>query len=70
MGLFGEGTESAGSNGTFDGQPAIVEQNGGKTDIYYGGKGSPLGPGHGHVVVNDGNGVEYWRDPSGNRVDN
>jgi len=55
------------ANASFQGQPATVDQgNTGRKDrmdIYYGGAGTPGGPGHGHVVVNDGENVELWRLP-------
>lgn len=57
------GGSGSGANGYFDGQQAYVESGDSKTDIYYGGSGGPLGPGHGHVVTNPDGGVEYWREP-------
>lgn len=55
-------SSGSGANGSFEGHPALIEQTGGKVDIYYGPNG-PLGPGHGHVVTNPDGGVQYWRQP-------
>lgn len=30
-------------------------------EFYYGGAGTPDGPGHGHVVCNDGETINFWR---------
>ncbi|WP_103530547.1 hypothetical protein [Streptomyces sp. SM11] len=54
--------------GTFDGKDARIErgQTGrvDRVDIYYGGSGwDPKGPGHGHVVSNDGVFINFWRLP-------
>lgn len=51
--------------GTFDNQPAIIKVsdagNSNQMQIYYGGEGSPDGPGHNHVnVVNDK--LQFWRE--------
>lgn len=55
------------SGPSYDGEPAVVtEGNTGRSarlDMYYGGQGSPDGEGHGHVVSNDGENVNYWREP-------
>lgn len=32
-------------------------------EFFYGGVGAPDGPGHGHVVSNDGENIHYWREP-------
>jgi hypothetical protein len=32
-------------------------------EFYYGGAMHPDGPGHGHVVCNDGETINYWRKP-------
>lgn len=34
-------------------------------EFYYGGRFSPDGGGHGHVVSNDGENIHYWRLPDG-----
>ena len=58
--------------GTFDGKEAkIVEgntDNPTRVDIYYGGEGSPDGPGHGHVVVK-GSALDYLREPGESNPD-
>ncbi len=67
MGWLTGKNENAGATGRFDGEDTYIEQNGDKTNIYTGsgdnifGSSSP----HGHLVVNDAEGVEYWRDSSG-----
>lgn len=33
-------------------------------DLYYGGQGRADGPGHGHIVSNDGRNLDYWREPN------
>lgn len=35
-----------------------------RLEFYYGGWMYPDGPGHGHVVCNDGETINYWRLPS------
>jgi hypothetical protein len=63
MGWLTGSDESAGANGTFDGQQATFEQNSdGLTDVYFGGQGGPLGPGHGHAVIDGDGSLEYYRD--------
>lgn len=52
--------EGSGAGGWFEGHNALVEQDGGKVNIYFN-DGNPLGPGHGHIVTNADGGVEYWR---------
>lgn len=51
----------------FDGyEIKVVYGNTGRKDrfeFYYGGEGYPDGPGHGHVVSNDGENIHYWRLP-------
>lgn len=53
--------------GTFDGQEAKIERGqtgrADRIDVYYGGIAEPKGPGHGHVVSNDGVNIHYWRLP-------
>lgn len=36
-----------------------------KTDIFYSHSSQPLDKPHGHIAVNSGGGVEYWRDYDG-----
>ncbi|WP_367133234.1 hypothetical protein [Saccharothrix sp. HUAS TT1] len=70
------GNEEFGANGTFEGHHALIESGyttdgQAKVDIYYGGRGGPLGKGHGHLVkLRDGDSVVYWRLPQseGGRV--
>ena len=51
-------------SGSFDGYDASISgRDSGGSDIYYGGAGSADGDGHGHVVVNDADSVNYWREP-------
>ena len=59
------------ANGTFDGKQAYIEtgydaETGRpKLDIYYGGQGKPLGPGHGHVIrYRDTDQIVFWRLPA------
>lgn len=52
-------------HGTFDNQPAIIKisdaGNSNQMQVYYGGKGSPDGPGHNHInVINDK--LQFWRE--------
>ncbi|MEY8493395.1 DUF1771 domain-containing protein [Lachnospiraceae bacterium 29-91] len=52
-------------SGTFENQPAIIKVsdagNSNQVQIFYGGKGSPDGPGHNHInIVNDK--LQYWRE--------
>ena len=51
--------------GTFDGQPAVIKvSDSGNSDqiqIFYGGKGSPDGPGHNHVNYIKGK-LQFWRE--------
>ncbi|PID32923.1 hypothetical protein CR969_03510 [Candidatus Saccharibacteria bacterium] len=65
MGWLTGNSDKGGTLGDVNGQSALIEDNGGKTDIYLNGGSGHLGPDHGHIVVNDGGGVEYWRDTSG-----
>lgn len=55
-------------DGYFDGQEIkVVYGATGRRDrfeFYYGGLGGPDGPGHGHVVSNDGENIHYWREPN------
>lgn len=57
-----------GADGYFDGQPIkMVYGATGRRDrfeFYYGGSRAPDGPGHGHVVSNDGVNIHYWREPN------
>lgn len=59
--------DNAGFSGSFSDTSAVVDEgNTGRADrldVYYGGEGRPDGPGHGHVVTNDGENVSYWREP-------
>lgn len=48
--------------GMLDDEAAKIRQ-GDKVDIYWGGAGRPDGPGHGHVVVEDGVNASYVREP-------
>lgn len=51
-------------DGEFDGKDAKIKvsDNGRRTDIFYGGEGTPDGDGHGHVTaINDQ--IQYWREP-------
>ncbi len=41
----------------------ISTDSGGNTNIYFGGVGSPNGPGHGHYVMDRNGSVTYKRDP-------
>lgn len=53
--------------GWFDGQDAKVVYSAGTTNVYYGGIGTPDGPGHGHVKATGGplgENIVYWRLPS------
>ena len=54
--------------GRFDGQEIkVIYGATGRRDrfeFYYGGLGGPDGPGHGHVVSNDGENIHYWREPN------
>jgi len=58
----------------FDGHPIkVLEGATGRNarfEFLYGGFREPDGPGHGHVVSNDGENIHYWRLPSneGGRV--
>lgn len=51
--------------GTFDGRPAVIKvSDAGNSDqiqIFYGGKGSPDGPGHNHVNYVNGK-LQFWRE--------
>lgn len=51
--------------GTFDGRPAVIKvSDSGNSDqiqIFYGGKGSPDGPGHNHVNYVNGK-LQFWRE--------
>lgn len=40
---------------------SVLEESG-KTSTYFGGIGSPDGPGHGHVVTDDSGNVTYERE--------
>ena len=55
------------NSGTVAGEDAVVVQGNtdrpNRIDAYYGGRGTPDGPSHGHVVSNDGENVSYWREP-------
>ena len=67
MGWLTGSNDSGGANGTFDGQQAIFEQDSdGLTDVYFGGSGSPIGPGHGHAVINSEGSLDYYRDTADN----
>lgn len=37
---------------------------GDRFEFLYGGRGAPDGPGHGHVVSNDGENIHYWKEPN------
>ena len=62
-------TDSAPQNGTYDGvfngQPARIKVsdagNSNQTQIFYGGKGAPDGPGHNHVNYVNGK-LQFWRE--------
>lgn len=63
MGWLTGSDDNAGANGPFGGEQAIFEQNGdGFTDVYFGGSGSPIGPGHGHAVIDSDGSLDYYRD--------
>ena len=53
--------------GTFDGYTIkIICGDTGRVarfEFFYGGLSNPDGPGHGHVISNDGNNIHYWRTP-------
>ena len=51
----------SGSNGSYGNEQATAETTGGRTDIYYGGSGGPLGPGHGHIVQDSSGNTTYHR---------
>lgn len=57
------------SNGDFEGHLALIETGrtdyvyGPVTDIFFGGRGGPLGDGHGHVVLTSDRSIIYRRDP-------
>ena len=57
------------SNGEFEGHIALIETGrtdhiyGPVTDIYFGGRGGPLGAEHGHVVLTSDHSIIYRRDP-------
>jgi hypothetical protein len=56
------------SDGYFDGYEIKVIRGAtgrkNRFEFYYGGEGAPDGPGHGHVVSNDGMSINYWREPN------
>lgn len=62
-------TDSSLQNGTYDGvfngQPARIKVsdagNSNQTQIFYGGKGAPDGPGHNHVNYVNGK-LQFWRE--------
>lgn len=62
-------TDSALQNGTYDGvfngQPARIKVsdagNSNQTQIFYGGKGAPDGPGHNHINYVNGK-LQFWRE--------
>ena len=62
-------TDSALQNGTYDGvfngQPAKIKVsdagNSNQTQIFYGGKGAPDGPGHNHINYVNGK-LQFWRE--------
>lgn len=51
-----------------DGYPIkVIRGSTGRRDrfeFFYGGIGKPDGPGHGHVVSNDGINIHFWREPN------
>ncbi len=52
-------------HGTFDGRPAVIKVsdvgNSDQIQIFYGGKGTPDGPGHNHVNYVNGK-LQFWRE--------
>ncbi len=42
---------------------SIIEYKNGAMNIYFGGKGTPSGPGHGHICVDPNGIVRYMRNP-------
>ncbi|NCQ53901.1 hypothetical protein COV88_01540 [Candidatus Saccharibacteria bacterium CG11_big_fil_rev_8_21_14_0_20_41_19] len=42
---------------------SIVEYENGAMNIYFGGKGSPAGKGHGHICIDPSGNVRYTRNP-------
>lgn len=52
-------------DGTFDGYPAIIKVsdagNSNQVQIFYGGEGSPDGPGHNHINVTKDK-LQFWRE--------
>lgn len=54
-------------DGRFRGKPIKIlrgqKNNETRFEFFYGGLGKPNGPGHGHLVSNDGEHVHYWRKP-------
>jgi len=66
---------SSGNDGSsFEGKPIKVRVGAtgrkGRFEFLYGGAGKPDGTGHGHVVCNDGETINYWKKPAseGGRV--
>lgn len=53
---------------SFEGKPikVVTGATGRKErfEFYYGGEGRPDGPGHGHVVCNEGDCINFWRLPA------
>jgi hypothetical protein len=39
----------------------------GLVEAFYGGFGSPMGPGHGHIVIRNGQ-VDFWRTEEPNAI--
>lgn len=66
-------TDTKNGNGSVNGEPAVVQTgNTGREDridAYWGGKGSPDGPGHGHLVSNDGENANYIRWPGDSKAE-
>ena len=66
---FLSGRECVEFEGKFQGWPVIIRYGGEgiveRFEFFYGGIGRPNGPGHGHVVCNDGETIHYWRKPLG-----
>lgn len=63
----GDTQSSIGTSQRFEGKAikVVVGATGRKDrlEFYYGGASYPDGPGHGHVVCNDGETINFWRKP-------
>ena len=61
-------TNSRSASGRFEGKEIKVitgaTGRSGRFEFFYGGIMSADGPGHGHVVCNDGESINFWRKPS------